>query len=150
VLLNVLISALLVLHWRCIRRRRRNPRFGLRGCIGKALPSEAIAKGIRSCSVGKAETKVKSLGHLPAPAAVDRDAAFTVEGVELQESIAQALRPNCEFDQVREVLFVREADHLGLAANVTRHLVQSTLSSVTSKPPLASAARKPRSSIVTC
>jgi hypothetical protein len=39
----------------------------------------------------------------PAPAAVDRDAAFTVKGVNHQESIAQALRSNGEFDQVREV-----------------------------------------------
>jgi hypothetical protein len=114
------------------------------------VPSEAIAKGIRSCGVEKAESKVKSLGHLPAPAAVDRDAAFTVEGVKLQESIAQALRSNREFDQVREVLFVREADHLGLATNVTSHLAQSTLSSAILKPSLSSAARKSRSSFATC
>ena len=50
------------------------PRFGLRKCIGN-LPSEGIAKGIRSCGVVKAESKVKSLGHLPASAAVDGGAA---------------------------------------------------------------------------
>jgi hypothetical protein len=92
---------------------------------------------------------MKSLGHGPASAAVDRDAAFTVEGVKLQESIAQALRWNREFDQVREVLFIREADHLGLATNVTSHLAQSTLSSVILKPTLSSAASESRSSIAT-
>src|SRR5262249_54055722 len=39
-----------------------------------------------------------------------------------------------------------EADHLGLATNVTSHLAQSTLSS----PSLSSAARKSRSSFATC
>jgi hypothetical protein len=51
---------------------------------------------------------------------------------------------------VREVLFVREADHLGLATNVTSHLAQSTLSSVILKPTLSSEASKSRSSIATC
>ena len=84
---------------------------------------------MRSCGVGKAESKVKSLGHLSTPAAGYRDAAFTVKGVKFQESIAQALRQNREFNQVREVLFVREADHLGLATNVTSHLARSPCTS---------------------
>jgi len=46
------------------------------------LATESTAECVRSGSVREAETNMESLGHMSAPATVDRDAAFTVEGVE--------------------------------------------------------------------
>jgi hypothetical protein len=63
---------------------------------------------------------------VPAPTATDRDAPFTVKRVKFLESTAKALRRSREFDQMREVLFVREAGDLALA---TSHLAQSSSAS---------------------
>src|SRR6516225_7516230 len=52
-----------------------------------------------------------------------------MERIHLQENTAKAFRRKCEFDQVREVPFVRKADKLALATNVTSHLVQSSSAS---------------------
>ena len=60
------------------------------------------------------------------PAAANRDASFTMESINLLENTAKASRRKCEFDQMREVLFVRETDDLALA---TSHLVQSSSAS---------------------
>jgi hypothetical protein len=51
--------------------------------VGQALATEAIAKCIRSGSVGEAESNIGLLGLVPTPAASDWDAPFTVKGVEL-------------------------------------------------------------------
>jgi hypothetical protein len=66
--------------------------------VGQALATEAIAKCIRSGSVREAESNIELLDLVSTPAAADRDAAFTVKRVKLQESTAKALRRNREFD----------------------------------------------------
>jgi hypothetical protein len=66
------------------------------------------------------------LGLVSAPAASDRDALVPVERVKLEESAAKAFRRNSEFDQVREVPFVRKAHDLALA---TGHFAQSSSAS---------------------
>src|SRR5262245_24185533 len=63
---------------------------------------------------------------VPTPATADWDASVTVECINLKEDTAKASRRKCEFDQMREILFVREADDLALA---TSHLAQSSSAS---------------------
>src|SRR5262245_58637450 len=104
------------------RRRSRGPRFGLR-CVGQALATEAIAECIRSGSVGEAESNIGLLCLVPAPATSHWDASVTVERINLYENTAKASRRKCEFDQMREVPFVRKADDLAFA---TSHLAQSS------------------------
>src|SRR5215831_9275977 len=91
---------------------------------GQALATEAIAEFIRSGGVWKAESNIKLLGLVSTPAAADWDASFTMESINLLENTAKASRRKCEFDQMREVLFVRQADDLTLA---TSHLAQILL-----------------------
>src|SRR5215472_13763101 len=109
-----------------MRRRSRGPRLGLAQCVGQALATEAIAECIRSGGVGEAESNIELLGLVPTPAAADWDASVTVERINLWENTAKASRRKCEFDQMREVLFVREAGDLALA---TSHLDQSSSAS---------------------
>src|SRR5262249_23247420 len=104
------------------RRRSRGPRLGLR-CVGQALATEAIAECIRSGSVGEAESNIGLLCLVPAPATSHWDASVTVERINLYENTAKASRRKCEFDQMREVPFVRKADDLAFA---TSHLAQSS------------------------
>jgi hypothetical protein len=52
-------------------------------CVGQALATEAIAKCIRSGSVGEAESNIGLLGLVPTPAATDWDASVTVERINL-------------------------------------------------------------------
>src|SRR5262249_32828643 len=66
------------------------------------------------------------MGLVPAPATAQWDALFTVERINLQENTAKASRRKCEFDQMREVPFVRKANDLALA---TSHLPQSSSAS---------------------
>ena len=94
--------------------------------MGQAFATEAIAECIRSCGVWEAESNIELLDLVSTPAAADRDAPLTVECIKIQETAAKALRWNREFDQMREVLFVREAGDLALA---TSHLAQSSSSS---------------------
>jgi hypothetical protein len=94
--------------------------------VGQALATEAIAECIRSGGVGEAESNIELLGLVPTPAAADWDASVTVEPINLWENTAKASRRKCEFDQMREVLFVREAGDLALA---TSHLDQSSSAS---------------------
>jgi hypothetical protein len=91
--------------------------------VGQALATEAIAECIRSSRVGEAESNIELLDVVPTPAAADWDAPFTVERINLFENTAKAPRRKCEFDQMREVLFVREAGYFALA---TSHLAQSS------------------------
>jgi len=63
---------------------------------------------------------------VPTPATADWDASVTVERIDLKENAAKASRRKCEFDQMREVLFVRQAGDLALA---TSHLAQSSSAS---------------------
>jgi hypothetical protein len=91
--------------------------------VGQAFATEAIAECIRSCGVWEAESNIKLLGLVPAPAAADRNALFPVERVKLWEGTAKAFRWNCEFDQMWEVPFVPKADDLALAMS---HLAQSS------------------------
>src|SRR5215472_14757277 len=102
------------------------PRLGLHRCVGQALATETIAECIRSGGVGEAESNIELLGLVPTPAAADWDASVTVERINLWENTAKASRRKCEFDQMREVLFVREAGDLALA---TSHLDQSSSAS---------------------
>jgi hypothetical protein len=60
------------------------------------------------------------------PAAANWDASVTVERINFQENTAKASRGKCEFDQMREVPLVRQADDLALA---TGHLAQSSSAS---------------------
>jgi hypothetical protein len=94
--------------------------------MGQAFATEAIAECIRSCGVWEAESNIELLDLVSTPAAADRDAPLTVECIKIQETAAKALRWNREFDQMREVLFVREAGDLALP---TSHLAQSSSSS---------------------
>jgi hypothetical protein len=91
--------------------------------VGQALATEAIAKCIRNSGVWKAESNIESLDLVPTLAATDWDASFTVERVNFLDDIAKAIRRKCEFDQIREVPFVRKAGGLALATN---HLAQSS------------------------
>jgi hypothetical protein len=107
--------------------------------VGQALATEAIAECIRSEGLWEAESNIKLLGLVSTPAAADWDASFTVECINLKENTAKASRRKCEFDQMREVPFIRKADDLALA---TSHLAQpSSASRVTagagpSAPPI--------------
>jgi hypothetical protein len=69
----------LALHGRCIRRRSRGPRLGLRRSMGQALATEAIAECIRSGGVWEAESNIELLDLVSTPTAADWDAAFTVK-----------------------------------------------------------------------
>src|SRR5262249_9682908 len=71
------------LHGRRVRRHSRGPRLGLLRCVGQALATEAIAEGVRSGGVGKAESNIGSLSLVPTPATADWDAPLTMEGVKL-------------------------------------------------------------------
>src|SRR5215472_8853115 len=102
-----------------IRRRSRGPRLGLPRCVGQALATEAIAECIRSGGVWEAESNIEWLDIVSTPASADRDASFTMERINLLENTAKASGRKCEFDQKREVPFVRKADDLALA---TSHL----------------------------
>jgi hypothetical protein len=92
------------------------------GRVRAEFATEAIAECIRSDAVWEAESNIELLSLVSAPAAANRDAAFTVKRVELQESTAKASRRKRKLNQMREVLFVREAGDLALA---TSHLAQS-------------------------
>src|SRR5262249_38540940 len=100
--------------------------LGLQRCVGQTLATEAIAECIRSGGVWEAESNMDWLDLVPTPAATDRDASFTMERINLLENTPKASRRKCEFDQMREVLFVREAGDLALA---TSHLAQSSSAS---------------------
>jgi len=108
-------------------RCSRGPRLGIIRCVGQALAPEAIAECIRSGGVWEAESNIDLLDLVPTPAAADWDASFTVERINLSHQSlvrhCESLPAKCEFDQMREVLFVPKADHLALA---TSHLVQSS------------------------
>ena len=110
-------------------RRTRGPRLGLHWCVGQALTTEAIAECIRSGGVWEAESNLECLDLVSTPAASDWDASVTVERINLWQNIAKAFPRKCEFDQVWEVPFVRKADKLALATNVTSHLAQSSSAS---------------------
>src|SRR5262249_27347840 len=92
-------------------------------CVGQALATEAIAERLRSGGVWEAESNIDLLDLVPTSAAADWDASFTVECIHLQENTAKASQRKCEFDQMREVPFVPEADDL---APATSHLAQSS------------------------
>src|SRR5262249_21341918 len=94
--------------------------------MGQALTIEAIAECIRSGGIWEAESNIEWLGLVSTPAAADRDASFTMERINLLENTAKASRRKCEFDQIREVPFVRKAGHSALAE---RHLAQSSSAS---------------------
>jgi hypothetical protein len=64
-------------------RRSRGPGFGLRGCVGQALTTEAIAECIRSGGVWEAESNIDLLALVSILAATDWDASFTVERINL-------------------------------------------------------------------
>jgi hypothetical protein len=90
--------------------------------VGQALATEAIEECVRSGSVWEAESNMEWLDLVSTPAAADWDASFTVERINLSQNIAKAFQRKCEFDQMREVPFVRKPDELVLA---TSHLAQS-------------------------
>jgi hypothetical protein len=94
--------------------------------VGQTLATEAIAECIRSGGVWEAESNIEWLDLVSTPAATDRDASFTMERVNLLENTAKASRRKCEFDQIREIPFVRKADDLALA---TSHFPQSSSAS---------------------
>ena len=97
--------------------------------MSQALAAEAIAECIRSGGVWEAESNIEWLHIVSTPASADRDASFTMERINLLENTAKASRRKCEFDQIREVPFVRKAGDLALA---TSHLAQfSSASRVT-------------------
>src|SRR5262249_61970585 len=58
----------LALHGWCIRRRSLGPRLGLHRCVGQALATEAIAERIRSGGGWGAESNIKVVRPVPAPA----------------------------------------------------------------------------------
>jgi hypothetical protein len=87
--------------------------------VGQALATETIAECIRSGGIWEAESNIEWFDLVSTPAAADRDASFTMERINLLENTAKASRRKCEFDQIREVPFVRKADDLALA---TSHL----------------------------
>jgi hypothetical protein len=51
--------------------------------MGQAFATEAIAESIRSGGVWEAESNIKLLGLVPAPATAHWDAPFTVERINL-------------------------------------------------------------------
>jgi hypothetical protein len=71
--------------------------------------------------VAASESRIEYRIARPRADSADWDAPLTVEGVKLQENTAKASRRKCEFDQMREVPFVRKADDLALARS---HLAQ--------------------------
>jgi hypothetical protein len=75
--------------------------------VGQALATEAIAESIRNDGVWEAESNIKLFDFVSTPAATDWDASFTVERINCQENTAKAFRRKCEFDEMREVSFVR-------------------------------------------
>jgi len=81
--------------------------------------TEAITECIRSGGIWEAESNIEWFDLVSTPAAADWDASFTMERINLLENTAKASRRKCEFDQIREVPFVRKADDLALA---TSHL----------------------------
>jgi hypothetical protein len=64
-------------------RRSRGPGFGLRGCVGQALTTEAIAEYIRRGGLSEAESNIDLLDLASTPAAADWDASFAVERINL-------------------------------------------------------------------
>jgi hypothetical protein len=94
--------------------------------VGQALATEAIAECIRSGGIWEAESNIEWFDLVSTAATADRDASFTMERINLLENTAKAFRRKCEFDQVREVPFVREAGDFALA---TSHLDQSSSAS---------------------
>src|SRR6516165_6523553 len=79
----------------------------------------------RSCSIWETESNIEWLDLVSTPAAADWDASFTVERINLQQNIAKAFRRKCEFDQMREVPFVRMPDQFAFARS---HLAPILLS----------------------
>jgi hypothetical protein len=63
------------------------------------------------------------------PAAADWDVSFTVERINFWKNTVKAFQRNYEFDQMREVPFIRTADKLALATDLRSHLVQSSSAS---------------------
>src|SRR5262249_36832074 len=112
------------LHGRCIRRLNLGPLLGPHRTVGQALATEAIAESIRRASMWEAESNKERLDQNPA--AAGRDAGFKMERLNLLANTAKASRRKCEFDQMREVPFVRKAGDLALA---TSHLAQSSSAS---------------------
>src|SRR5262249_26559359 len=96
--------------------------LGMSWCMGQGVATEVIAECIRSGGIWEAESNIEWLGVVSTPAAADRNASFTMERINLLENTAKASGRKCEFDQIREVPFVRKADDLALA---TSHLAQS-------------------------
>src|SRR5262249_32946082 len=94
------------------------------GAWVKHSPPKRLRNASAVAASGKQNRNIGLLCLVPTPAAADWDAPFTVEGVKFWENTAKASRRKCEFDQMREVPFVRKADDLALA---TSHLAQSYL-----------------------
>src|SRR5262245_66639567 len=101
--------------WHRRLRCSRGPRLGLIRCVGQALATEAIAECIRGGGICEAESNIELLGLVSTPTAADRDASFLVERIKLSEGTSKASWRNCEFDQMREILFVTTADALALS-----------------------------------
>jgi hypothetical protein len=97
--------------------------------VRQALTTEAIAECIGSGSVWEAESNVEWVDFVSTPAAADWNVSFTVERINFQENIVKAFQWKYEFDQMREVPFVRAAGKLALATDVRTHLVQSSSAS---------------------
>src|SRR5262249_51232300 len=97
----------LPLHGRCIRLSQGPRGLGCARSVGQALATEAIAESIRSGGVWEAESNIKLFDFVSTPGATDWDASFTVERINCQENTAKAFRRKCEFDEMREVSFVR-------------------------------------------
>jgi len=95
--------------------------------VGQALAPKAIAKRLRSGGVWEAESNIDLLDLLSIPAAADWNASIPVERINFLQNTAKAFRRKCEFDQMREVLFIRKADDFALGA--TSHFAQSSSAS---------------------
>jgi hypothetical protein len=94
--------------------------------VRQALATKAIAECISSRSIWEAESNVAWLDFVSTPAAAEWDVSFTVERINFCENTVKAFHRNYEFDQMREVPFVRSAHKLALATHVRSHLVQSS------------------------
>jgi hypothetical protein len=94
--------------------------------VGQAFATKAIAECIRRSGLSEAESNIDLLDLVSTPAAADWDASFTVKCINLWENVAKGSQRKCEFDHIREVPFIPEADDLALA---TSHLAHSSSAS---------------------
>jgi hypothetical protein len=102
---------------------------GSRRCVHQALATETIAECIGSGTIWKAESNVEWLDLVSAPAAADWDVSFTVERINFLKKSVRGFQRKYEFDQMREVPFVRAAGKLAFATDVRGHLVQCSSAS---------------------